>query len=132
MESVVQTLVTQGIRISVRTTALPDSPEAKRGQFIFAYQISIRNESDETVQLVSRHWRITDAFGVKRVVEGPGVVGRQPVLKPNGEYRYTSGCAFPTPIGRMEGHYLFEREVDGVEFDVQIPTMVMIWPHCLN
>jgi len=94
---------TAGIRVEVEAHY---SPERSRGaHWFFRYTIRISNESPETVQLLSRHWIIRDATGQIEEVEGPGVVGVQPVIEPGGAFEYTSGCPLPTPFGSMEGVY---------------------------
>ncbi|MDQ3070053.1 MAG: Co2+/Mg2+ efflux protein ApaG [Acidobacteriota bacterium] len=97
--------VTRGIRVQVLSEFAADRSDPASNQWFFLYTIDITNESQETVQLVSRHWIITDAEGHVEEVKGPGVVGQQPVLSPGESFSYTSGCPLTTPFGKMEGTY---------------------------
>ena len=96
--------VTRGVRVSVETQFSPEH-STPGSQWFFLYTITISNEGDEPVQLLSRHWIITDATGRVEEVRGPGVVGEQPVIEPGQAFEYTSGCPFSTPFGAMEGRY---------------------------
>ncbi|MDX2285122.1 MAG: Co2+/Mg2+ efflux protein ApaG [Bacteroidia bacterium] len=125
-------LVTQGIRVTVRSEYAPHESSPGHQYFVFSYEIEIANESRSPVQLLSREWRITDALGVKRLVQGEGVVGQQPVIAPGASYRYVSGCHFETPVGRMEGFYLMLRQDNAARFEVQIPAFVMALPALSN
>ncbi|BFT29214.1 Co2+/Mg2+ efflux protein ApaG [Alteromonas sp. D210916BOD_24] len=109
------------IQVRVKTRHLPDHLPSDSKQFAFAYHISIENKSAETVQLINRFWRITDANGKVSEVEGAGVVGKQPILKANESFEYTSGAVIDTPVGNMEGYYEMERE-GGERFRVPIPV----------
>lgn len=93
----------------------------------WAYHISLRNSSDEVVQLRTRHWVITDGLGRIHRVDGEGVVGQTPRLNPGQTFTYTSGCPLPTPHGTMAGHYVFLRE-DGAPLKVVIPTFSLDVP----
>jgi ApaG protein len=99
--------ITAGITVRVAVNFLPEQSRIEAGKWFWVYHIRIENGSDETVQLLTRHWRITDARGMVNIVEGEGVVGEQPVLKPGESHDYVSGCPLTTPQGRMEGHYTF-------------------------
>src|SRR6185295_16190785 len=90
--------VTRGIRVSVEAQYAPQRSQPQQGQWFFLYTIRITNESQDTVQLVSRHWIISDATDHVEEVKGPGVVGHQPVLAPGESFEYTSGCHLPTPF----------------------------------
>lgn len=127
-----QSLVTAGIRVSVRTLFVPDQSSIKTQTYVFAYRITIHNESNATVQLLRRHWDIKDALGDQRVVAGDGVVGQQPVLGPKQSHTYISGSVFKTPVGMMEGFYTFMDAETGREFDVRIPAFVLVTPFLLN
>jgi ApaG protein len=96
---------TRGERIRATPTYLPDQSDPDEGRHVWAYGIEIVNEGFETVQLTARRWVITDARGVTRVVEGPGVVGEQPILRPGDGFSYTSGCPLDATSGLMSGHY---------------------------
>jgi ApaG protein len=99
---------------------LADQSEPEKGVFTFAYHINIVNTGDVPVQLVSRHWIITDADGRVEEVKGEGVVGKQPTLAPGESFQYTSGTNFKSPVGTMHGSYQFVAE-DGTKFDAPIP-----------
>ncbi|WNJ16371.1 Co2+/Mg2+ efflux protein ApaG [Pontibacter sp. G13] len=131
MESRLNTAVTQGIRVNVRTTYIKDESAPGRNFYVFAYQVEIINESPYSVKLLTREWNIVDGIGQKRVVKGEGVIGQQPVIQPGEQHRYVSGSHFQTPIGRMSGHYVMAREVDGDLIQVEIPPFLMMVP-CLS
>ncbi|MEL7229810.1 MAG: Co2+/Mg2+ efflux protein ApaG [Pseudomonadota bacterium] len=97
--------VTQGIRVRVVPHYLADQSDPAESRWVWAYAVEIHNEGDVAVQLRDRHWEITDANGAVQVVDGAGVVGKQPILKPGESFEYTSGCPLPTPSGFMVGHY---------------------------
>ena len=120
--------VTRGIRIRVTPQYLEDQSSPEDSEFLWAYTIDIANESDETVQLRSRVWRITDGQGQTEEVRGPGVVGETPVLEPGASFRYTSGCPLTTPSGIMVGSYQMTTE-DGGRLDVAIPAFSLDSPH---
>lgn len=132
MDYTTKNQVTEGIRIIVRSMFIPEQSNIAGKAFVFAYRITIRNESDATVQLLQRHWDIVDGYGAERTVDGEGVVGVQPVLPPNHQHTYVSGCVFPTPIGTMEGYYTMERLDDGTLFEVKIPKFLMEAPFLYN
>ena len=113
--------VTRNIEVTVKPEYLADRSSPATGEYFWAYTIEITNRGTETVQLRTRHWRITDGMGRKQEVRGPGVVGKQPVLKPGESFEYTSGVPLPTPSGFMTGTYGMVSE-SGEGFDVQIPT----------
>jgi ApaG protein len=120
--------VTRGIRVRVAPQYLEDESSPGEGRFFWAYTIDIANEGSETVQLRSRHWRITDAEGRTEEVRGPGVVGETPILRPGGAFRYTSGCPLGTPSGIMVGTYQMTTEA-GELFNVAIPAFSLDSPH---
>ena len=97
--------LTRGVRVRVKSAYVPERSSPPQGHYFFAYHVRIANEGDETVQLVSRHWIITDGDGHQEHVQGPGVVGEQPVLAPGESFEYTSFCPLATPIGSMHGSY---------------------------
>ncbi|WP_428772866.1 Co2+/Mg2+ efflux protein ApaG [Vibrio sp.] len=119
------------IKIQVQTKYVPEqsSPEQKR--YIFAYIITIKNLSQQKVQLLSRRWLITDANGRQVTVEGDGVVGQQPEIEANDDYTYTSGTALDTPVGVMQGHYVMIDEA-GSEFHAEIEPFRLAVPNMLN
>ncbi len=124
--------ITEGIKISVKTNFLSEKSSAENNYFLFSYRITIENKSGFTVQLLSRHWDITDSNFEHREVDGEGVVGEQPILAPDESYEYESACSLFTDIGRMKGHYLLKREVDNSEFKVIIPEFQLVSPYRLN
>ncbi|MCS6981421.1 MAG: Co2+/Mg2+ efflux protein ApaG [Flavobacteriales bacterium] len=122
---------TSGIEVVVRT--LFNAEESRYlGRPFFEYNITIRNDSSGTVQLLYRSWLITDSLGQKRSVFGPGVVGEQPILRPGESFTYRSGCDFETGIGMMEGKYIFRDIHTNRTFPVRIPRMTMMLPAFLN
>src|SRR5262245_37684351 len=122
---------TSGIRVLVRSQYVSERSRPEIGEFFFAYTILIENRSRERVQLVSRHWVITDAEGRQEEVRGPGVVGEQPVLDPGESFQYTSACPLRTPFGTMRGTYQMVRP-DGTRFDAQIATFRLAQPYAVN
>jgi ApaG protein len=126
------TTTTQGVTVSVTTSYLPDYSSPAQDHYVFAYRITIRNDSAQTVKLLRRHWHIYDANGTVREVEGEGVVGQQPVLEPGESHQYVSGCNLKTGLGKMTGTYQMERVVDGRLIQVQIPEFTLIVPYRLN
>lgn len=108
--------VTRGVRVIVEAEYAPSHSQPAQGRWFFLYTVLITNEGHETVQLVTRHWVITDAGGHVEEVRGPGVVGQQPVLEPGESFEYTSGCPLGTPWGSMRGSYqMVTPEGDGFE-----------------
>jgi len=128
----IPSLTTLGVTIEVETSFLPDQSSVDNNQFAFAYRITIKNESDFTVQLTHRKWEITDGIGSKRRVEGEGVVGFQPILAPGQQHTYISGCTFNTRIGKMEGCFKMLRVLDNSTFDACIPSFILEDPSALN
>lgn len=126
------TAITKGIRISVETEYQPAYSNPVQFHFVFTYRITIENLSDNTIQLLRRHWHIHDAGQETREVEGEGVVGLQPVLEPGDSHQYVSGCNLKSGMGKMYGNYLLERVINGEKFRVQIPEFTMVVPHKLN
>src|SRR5580700_8961562 len=118
---------TRGIAVSVEPTYLETRSSPESSQYFWAYRVIIENQGRETVQLLSRHWMITNARGELTEVKGPGVVGEQPVLKPGESFEYTSGAPLNTPSGMMGGAYQMESE-SGEHFDIEIPTFSLDSP----
>jgi ApaG protein len=123
--------VTRGIRIRVTPHYLEEQSTPEASEFFWAYTIDIANESDETVQLRSRVWRITDGHGQTEEVRGPGVVGETPVIQPGGSFTYTSGCPLRTPSGIMVGSYQMV-DAKGQLFDVEIPAFSLDSPFAVR
>jgi ApaG protein len=122
---------TNGIRVQVEARYLPEQSSPRDNQYLFAYRIKISNEGGETAQLISRHWIITDADGHVEEVQGPGVVGEQPVLGPGGSFEYTSFCPLRTSVGTMHGTYQMVR-ANGDGFDAVISPFTLATPNALN
>ena len=121
------TAVTRDIQITVMPQFLPEQSDPEDARYMWAYTIEVANHGRRTVQLVARHWIITDATGRVETVSGLGVVGEQPVLNPGETFRYTSGCPLSTSSGVMEGHYRMVDD-DGGAFDVAIPAFSLDTP----
>jgi ApaG protein len=116
--------VTDGVRVIVRPAFVPSQSSAERRQFLFSYSVTIRNEGATRVRLATRRWRIVDAEGDERTVEGAGVVGQHPDLGPGDSFEYSSFCPITTPWGTMEGHFTFER--DGQPFEVVVGRFYLV------
>ena len=119
------------IQVSARTAFIPDQSDLENGRYVFAYTITITNAGNVPAQLVSRHWIITDANNQVQEVRGLGVVGEQPLLRPNESFQYTSGTAIATPVGTMRGSYQMVAE-DGTRFDAPIPEFTLSMPRVLH
>jgi ApaG protein len=126
------TKLTAGIKVSVEIQYNAKQSHPIASHYFFLYSITITNVSDYTVQLKKRHWYIFDSNGIKSEVEGEGVVGEQPILIPGQSYQYVSGCNLSSDMGKMEGVYIMEREIDGELFNVTIPAFMMIVPYKFN
>lgn len=118
---------TRAITVRVSVSYLPEQSEPQRGRWFWAYHIRIENTGPMTVQLLARHWIITDGRGARHSVEGEGVVGEQPMIAPGESYDYVSGCPLATPTGAMQGSYHMVGE-DGSAFDVKIPRFPLVAP----
>ena len=118
---------TSGIVVRVSVSYLPEQSEPARGRWFWAYHIRIENEGAAPVQLLTRHWIITDGRGGRHTVEGEGVVGEQPVIDPGSSFDYVSGCPLSTPTGTMQGSYHMIG-ADGAAFDVAIPKFALTAP----
>ena len=111
--------VTNSIRVEVMSRHSPENSRPQQGEWVFQYTVRITNQGSETVQLLSRHWVITDAADHVEEVNGLGVVGEQPVLSPGESFKYSSWCPLKTPTGMMRGTYQMVRS-DGSQFDIAI------------
>lgn len=118
---------TQGVVVRVSTSYLAEQSEPRRGRWFWAYHIRLENAGEVSVQLLTRHWIITDGRGARHTVEGEGVVGEQPLIPPGGSFDYVSGCPLTTPTGSMQGSYHMIAQ-DGTAFDVAIPKFTLIAP----
>lgn len=119
--------ITGNIEVTVEPFYLEQQSEPKDSRYVWAYRVTIINNSEETVQLQSRYWHITDANGAVEEVRGPGVVGEQPILNPGDSYQYSSGCPLTTPSGIMTGRYQMENQ-GGRAFEIEIPAFSLDIP----
>lgn len=115
------------MHISAHSTYLSEQSSERAQRFLWSYEITIVNESDEIVQLLSRYWRITDMTGHVEEVRGPGVIGLQPIIKPGKKFVYSSLCQLTTPQGTMDGRYEFQT-LDEVNFTTSIPKLILAAP----
>ena len=119
------------VQVAVQVRYLADQSDDADNRYVFAYTITLSNEGEQAVQLLSRHWIITDANNHVQEVKGKGVVGEQPVIKPGQSFEYTSGTVLATQVGTMTGSYQMQ-VVDGGEFSVPIPQFVLSVPRVLH
>lgn len=117
--------------VRVQTRYLDDQVNVADDKFAFAYRVNIANIGKLPAQLLSRYWLITDGNGKASEVQGDGVVGKQPVIKPGDSYTYTSGAVIETPVGTMQGYYEMERE-DGERFRIPIDVFSLRVPNVIN
>ena len=122
---------TQGVVVRVTPTFLSRQSDPSQGRWVWAYAVEIENQREEEVQLLTRHWIITDGNSNVQEVRGLGVVGEQPLLKPGEKYEYTSGCQLDTPVGIMRGTYQMMAE-DGTAFEAEIPAFTLAIPRVLH
>jgi ApaG protein len=118
---------TRGVTVRVSVSYLAEQSEPAQARWFWAYHIRIENGGDRAVQLLTRHWIITDGRGERHTVEGEGVVGEQPLILPGASYDYVSGCPLSTPTGSMQGSYHM-LDTDGAAFDVAIPKFALTAP----
>ena len=124
--------VTDGVKISVEQFYQPDYSNPIQREFMFAYRVTIENNNSFPVQLLRRHWFIQDSNAEQREVEGEGVIGAQPIIAPNDQYQYISGCNLKSEIGQMHGTYLMENVHTKNRFEVVIPVFQMEAPFKRN
>jgi ApaG protein len=124
--------LTRGVRIVAQPRYVPEQSDVAAARYFFAYHITIRNEGDATVQLISRHWVITDGEGRVEHVRGPGVVGHQPILAPGEAFEYTSACPLQTPVGTMHGEFNMIQADTRETFDALIAPFRLAVPRSLN
>ncbi|PZX48744.1 Co2+/Mg2+ efflux protein ApaG [Algoriphagus chordae] len=120
------TTVTSGIQVTVEVTYQAEFSSPHQHHFVFTYKVTIENKSNQTVQLMRRRWEISDAAEIKKIIEGDGVVGQQPVLESGQSHSYVSGCNLKSGLGKMCGVYFMEKLIDGSTFEVVIPEFQMI------
>jgi ApaG protein len=128
-------LTTKEVRVSAESMYQREYSVPAKRQYVYAYRIRIGNEGNVPVQLLSRTWEVIDGMGNRRVVEGEGVVGQQPIILPGQYHEYTSWVQFETPIGAMCGSYIMQRTdhfKDGVFFEVKVPKFMHVAPEMLN
>ena len=123
--------VTRDIRVAVQSDYAQERSRPGENQWFFLYTITISNESQFTVQLLTRHWVITDGAGQVDEVRGPGVIGQQPVLKPGESFTYTSGCPLTTPFGVMQGTYQMVTS-EGERFDITVAPFTLSEPYTVH
>ena len=124
--------VTKGIKVSVRTFFDGSYFKNYSLHFSFNYTIIITNQSKSTVQLKTRHWRVFDSLSSDIIIDGEGVVGKKPLLKPGDSYKYSSGCLITSPVGAMRGFYNMVDVNNGKKFKAYIPTFKLNAPQALN
>lgn len=124
--------ITRGIKISVLTNFEGTYFKNHKIHFAFSYEVSIENHSKDSVQLTSRHWEIYDSLNNKEIVDGEGVIGKKPVLKPGETHTYSSGCLLSSPFGAMHGHFNMINFTSTKNFKVIVPTFKLSAPFALN
>ncbi len=124
--------ISEGVKISVETFYQPEYSNPINFEFMFAYRITIENNNNFPVKLLTRHWYIYEGTGTSREVQGDGVVGVQPEIEPGNSYQYVSGCNLKSELGKMSGSYLFENINNKQLFEVSIPSFEMQVPFKLN
>jgi ApaG protein len=126
------TLISQGIKITVKNIFNKELSNIHENIFFHNYEIEIENLNHQEVKLISRKWEIYDSLNYPIIVEGKGVIGKQPNLAPNDTFKYISGCKLQSEIGYMEGKYLFINQITKEKFEVKIPKFELIYPFRLN
>ncbi len=121
-----------GIRVIARGHYEAERSAPQHGEYFFSYRVRIENHGEDTVQLLSRLWIITDDAGTEQRVEGPGVVGETPTLRPGEAFEYTSFCPLRSPFGTMEGHYVMVALATGEHFEARIAPFSLEVPHTVN
>ncbi len=119
--------LTDGVTVRVAVNFLPEQSRIDARKWFWVYHVRIENDSPQAIQLLTRHWRITDGDGLVSLVDGEGVVGEQPLIAPGHSHDYVSGCPLNTAHGSMEGHYVFRRD-DGTRFEAAIPYFPLAAP----
>lgn len=127
-----ETLITNGIKISVQPSYVAEESAPCQQRYIHSYRITIENKSSTTVQLLERHWVIVESNGLLKEVKGQGVVGEQPILNPGDIFEYSSWCPLITDFGKMHGTYTMLRLSDGSTFEVRVPEFLLYPPFKMN
>ena len=120
------------IKIHVESFFLENKSNIEKSLYFFMYKVSISNHTDKTIQLLRRHWDICDANGNLQITEGEGVIGEQPIMKPNTSFQYNSFCPLKTEFGKMSGFYIFEEEKSKNLFKGIIPEFLLVVPTRIN
>ncbi|MBB3149033.1 MULTISPECIES: Co2+/Mg2+ efflux protein ApaG [Phyllobacterium] len=123
--------ITRDIEVTVEPFYLEEQSNPEENRYVWGYRITIANESEITVQLRARYWKITDGNGHMEEVRGPGVIGEQPILNPGDSFQYSSGCPLTTTSGVMVGRYTMQTD-SGVRFDIEIPAFSLDLPDQLR
>jgi ApaG protein len=123
--------ITNSIRVEVMSQHVPEHSRPQFGEWVFQYTVRITNQGSEAAQLLNRHWIITDAMEHAEHVQGPGVVGEQPVIAPGDSFKYSSWCPLKTPMGTMHGTYEMVG-ADGERFDIEIAPFALEAPHTVH
>jgi ApaG protein len=126
------TEITSGVEVSINATYLAEKSQPEYLQFVFTYHVFIKNNNSFPVQLLRRKWIIQNGVGEVEVVEGDGVIGRQPILKPGENHEYISGAVLATPLGIMHGLYYFQNKLTDAVFEVNIPQFKLEATEILN
>ena len=126
------TQVTKGIKVSIRTTFEGTFFKNYKMHYAFGYTITIENQGKETVQLVSRHWDVLDSLKEIETIDGEGVIGKKPVIKPGKSHTYSSGCLLTSPVGAMKGYYIMVNLSSSESIEVEVPTFKLAAPFVLN
>ncbi len=124
--------VTKGIRISVETRYEGSFLKNSTPNHAFRYLITIENQSKDVVQLIKRHWKIMESTKPTQIVDGPGVVGKKPIMKSGQMVQYESGCILNSPTGAMKGFYTMINHSSAKEFEVEVPVFQLVAPFSLN
>ena len=123
--------ITSGIKVQVVSKYIPEHSNPDIPRYFFAYWVTITNDSESNIKLLDRHWEITDAPGKSNVVDGEGVIGKQPIINAGTSFSYNSFCPLETEFGMMTGHYQVKRE-DGHFIKIEIPKFQLISPFSIN
>lgn len=127
-----QTAITSGVEIKVKTNFRLDLSNVEMGSYFYNYHIIIENHNSFSVQLLHRDWYIFDSLDDANYISGAGVIGEQPILRSNESFEYTSGCELRSEVGFMKGFYTFVNKENGVQFQVNIPVFTLMFPPKLN
>lgn len=124
--------ITKGIRVSVEVTYQENYSKPRQNEYVFSYHVRIANEGESAVKLLRRQWNIFDSDGRNIVVNGDGVVGKQPIIAPGQSYEYVSGCQLNSELGRMKGIYVMEKIHNGLLLEIRIPAFELMVPYRMN